>query len=147
MYSRLVSPFFIFKVNSVPSSNIYFSIFASAAIPPSETLTLMSPSQKGTGDCTGLKWRTSGILLALNPHPKPTCNTPLCEVTIYRVREFNHRYLSIYNHKFAYSVCLYGNWPAADNLHVMVFHTAYRETITSQKPLSSDIFVKLTPFF
>lgn len=146
MCSWLVSPFFIFKVNSVPSSNIYFSIFASAATPPSETLTLMSPSQKGTGDCTGLKWRTSGI--PLNPRPKPTCNTPLCEVTVYRVREFNHRYLSIYNHIFAYSVGLCENWPAADNLHVMVFHTAYRETITSQKPLSSDTFVKLcTPFF
>lgn len=34
----LVSPFSIFKVNSVPSSSISFFIFASAVTPSSETL-------------------------------------------------------------------------------------------------------------
>lgn len=59
---------------------IFPSPFASAATPPSETQSFVSPSKKDIGDCTGLKWRLLGTLLALNPYLKPTCNAPLlCE--------------------------------------------------------------------
>ena len=71
-----VSPF----INKVSTDNPNYSrgfILGDNGI---ETQSFVSPSKKDIGDCTGLKWRLLGTLLALNPYLKPTCNAPLlCE--------------------------------------------------------------------